>query len=407
MSAYATLPPAVVLGGAGAALSIVRSLGRRGIAVHVLGDAETSLAGASRFCAEFVDVKDGDGDELWLDWLRDRAPSGAVVLPCGDHGLELVATHRDTLLEWGLRPAPTAGPASLAMLDKQRTYEIARAADLSAPATWVVTSPADLDEIAGELTYPCALKPLHSHRFSSHFDFKVFVAEDLEHLRDALALTREHDLEMLVTEIVPGGDDRIWSLSTFLDDAGEPLFQLTRRKIRCHPIHFGVGTYHVTEWAPDVAATGLRFLRAAGVRGMAHVEFKRDERDESLRLIECNHRFVAANEVLRRAGVDVARLAYDRALDQPAEVGQWRSGVWLWSPLHDFRSARAMRAEGELNWPRWIASLLRHPLYVTVLAVDDLGPSIANSWRRARNRSTRVGRRALRRLRVALAGARS
>ena len=46
---------------------------------------------------------------------------------------------------------------------------------------------------------------------------------------------------------------------------------------------------------------------------MGNVEFKRDTRDGRLKLIECNHRFTAANELVRRAGIDLARIAYDRA----------------------------------------------------------------------------------------------
>ena len=51
---------------------------------------------------------------------------------------------------------------------------------------------------------------------------------------------------------------------------------------------------------------GLAFLRGAGVRGLANVEFKRDERDGRLKLIECNYRFTAPNEQFRRAGMDLA-----------------------------------------------------------------------------------------------------
>jgi D-aspartate ligase len=385
-----TRAPAIVLGGVGAALSITRSLGREGVPVYVLGDARTSLAGASRYCTEFIDMGSGDGViERWLEWLRG-APHGAAVLPCGDHGLDLVAAHSDELREWGLQPLETAGEASLAMLDKEKTYAIARQADVPAPSTWRVSTLEDLDAIADRLEYPCALKPLHSHLFSKHFDFKVFLAESHLELREALELTREHDLEMLITEIIPGGDDRVWSFSTFIDEDGRPLFEATKQKLRSYPIHFGIGTYHLIRWDDEVATMGMRFIRGAGLRGLVGVEFKRDSRDEVLKLIECNHRFSAVNEVFVRAGVPVPLIAYRRALGQPAVGGRPRPGVRLWIPSLDIRSAWDMRAEGELSWPRWVASLLRHPLHTQVFSHDDLRPSLLNVARRFRNRSKAI-----------------
>jgi len=379
-------PPAIVLGGVGAALSITRSLGRRGVPVHVLGDSRSSLAGASRYCHEFVDLgSDVDVVDRWLEWLRG-APKGAVVLPCGDDGLDLVAAHADELRDWGLFPLATAGEASLAMLDKEKTYAIAHEAGVPAPSTWRVSSLADLAAIDGELRYPCALKPLHSHLFSRYFgDRKLFVAEAREELAAALSSTDEHGLQMLVTEIIPGPDDRVWGFSTFIGEDGEPLFEVTKQKLRSYPVHFGVGTYHFVHWDPEVAEMGMRFLRGAGLRGMANVEFKRDTRDGSLRLIECNHRFMASNESLRRAGVDVPLVAYRQALGQPITIGDWRS-VRLWMPGIDFKSAGEMRREGDLSWPRWIASLVRYPLYMHVFSFGDLGPSLLNMRRR-------VGRR--------------
>ena len=51
------------------------------------------------------------------------------------------------------------------MLDKDRTYVIARALGIDAPHTVTVRSAAGLAAVADELSYPCALKPVHSHRF--------------------------------------------------------------------------------------------------------------------------------------------------------------------------------------------------------------------------------------------------
>lgn len=369
--------PAVVLGGTGAALSITRSLGRAGIPVHVLATESLSVARASRYCASFVTVGSGDGiQSRWLSWLESEAPPGAVVLPTSDEGVELVVRHAERLRALGFRLLDYAGETSLAMLDKERTYALAREVDVGCPRTWVVRDEDDLRRASDEFPYPCALKPIESHKFAKHFSKKVFFADDYAQLSAALEQTLALGVEMLVTEIIPGPDDSNWAYRTYIDNAGEPLFQITTQRLRSRPIHFGTNCYLVTRWDQEVADAGLRFLQGIGLRGLAYVEFKRDSRDGSLKLIECNHRFGAAQEVVRRAGIDVSLLAYRRALDEPTPpVSSWREGVRLWFPLRDFKAAREYRRHGELTWPRWLASLLRPPVYLPVFAFDDVRPT--------------------------------
>lgn len=79
-------------------------------------------------------------------------------------------------------------------------------------------------------------------------------------------------------------------------------------------IYFGTNCLVRTARNDAVARTGRDFLTKIGLRGIAHVEFKWDARDGAFKLIECNHRFVNVQELIRRAGIDVAVLAYEEAL---------------------------------------------------------------------------------------------
>lgn len=377
--------PAVIVGGIGSTVSLVRSLGRAGVPVQVLGGGRETLAGASHFCRSVTHLGPGPGMvDRWLLWLENEGPRGAVLLPSGDEGVELIAGHRDRLERAGFRLPPTAGETSLAMLDKARTYELARDVGIPCPQTWTVAGEGDLDSIRDQLTYPCALKPLHSHLFSKHFpQAKVLVAHDEAELAEFIRETGRLSLEMLVTEIVAGPERFTWTFSTYLDEDGRPLFGMTRNKLRSEPIHFGTNCYVVTRRNPEVARLGLEFLQRIGLRGIAHVEFKWDAGDRTYKLMECNHRFVNPQEVIRRAGVDVALLAYQRALGiDSGPMPQWREGVRLWWPERDFRAAVAYRREGETSWRKWVRSLLHRPIYTPRLALDDPGPTVLMGARR-------------------------
>jgi predicted ATP-grasp superfamily ATP-dependent carboligase len=261
------------------------------------------------------------------------------------------------------------------MLDKLRTYELARAAGVPCPRTWPLDGGVDPAALAGELPFPCALKPLHSHLFARHFTVKVFLAHDRQELLRQVERTRELGLEMLVTEVIPGPEPATWVYSTYVGEDGEPLFGLTRNKLRSYPVHFGTNSYVVARWNPEVADAGLRFLRGVGLRGLANVELKRDPRDGQWKLIECNHRFVNVQELLRRAGLDVALFTYRRALGQPTPPMEVRrEGVRLWFPARDWRAARDYRRARELTWPAWVRSLVRRRIYTPVLSLDDPRP---------------------------------
>jgi D-aspartate ligase len=270
------------------------------------------------------------------------------------------------------------------MLDKVRTYELAAEVGVPCPRTWTASRPDDAHRIATEVSFPCALKPVHSHLFARHFgQAKVFVVGDEKELTTSLAGTLALGLEMMATEIIPGPDHNNWTYRTYIDDRGEPAFGVTTKRLRSHPIHFGTNSFVETRRNLEVAEAGLRFMQGVGLRGLAYTELKLDSRDGRLKLIECNHRFGAAQEVVRRAGLDVALFAYRRAAGLPTQpMTDWTEGVRLWFPARDLRAAQDYAREGELTWPAWLRSLARRRVYTPSFVFDDPRPSAVNLWRK-------------------------
>jgi D-aspartate ligase len=386
-----TSPPAILLGGEATAVSVARSLGRAGVPVWALGRPSDPVR-RSRHCVRFVEIGDGDVQERWLEWLHG-APAGAVVLPCEDDGLELVARNRSALLERALVPIEADDEVLLAMLDKERTYALARAAEIPVPRTAMVGDEDGLVATAEQVGYPCALKPLHTHVFRRHFRAKGFVATSRGDLEAYFERTRALGIEVMVTELIPGPDDRYWSFYTYLDPEGEPLLVFTNRKLRQYPIRYGSGSYHLTDWSAEAAELGVRFCRSVALRGVANVEFKSDPRDGQLKLIECNQRFTGPNELLMASGLDLPLFTYNRLTGRSVpRVGSYRNGVALWRPLDDFRAFRAYRRSGELSFGQWARSLVRPQCFQLASWTDPM-PAIAASARRLA-----TGLRKLRRL---------
>lgn len=382
--------PAVLLGGALNALSVARSLHAHDIAVDVLGDGRIEpLVRHSRACRRFVAVPDTqERVEAWMAWLSDCEP--AVLLPCSDEGVEFIAEHRSALEQGGHRPAQANDQALSDMLDKARTYELAREAGVAAPRTLTLSHVEDLEDL--DFPFPCAIKPRYSHSFTSHFhpEAKAFTVSDAQEARRLLEPILAAGHSMLLTEVIPGRDDRFRSYYTYMDESGEPLLHFTKRKLRQYPTRFGLGSYHLTEWHPEIAELGLRFARHAGLRGIVNVEFKQDERDGRFKLIECNPRVTAADAQVRAAGLDLALIAYNRLAGGPMpQLDSFKDGLGLWFPVDDIRALREYRRTGQLTYLQWLRTML-HRQVPPVFSWRDPKPSMLAWSRRARAIARRI-----------------
>lgn len=355
------LPPALLFGGDQMAVSAARSIAALGAEVHAVGD-DADPVQESRACSSFTPIPrvPGVGDR-YLEFLERDGPRGAVILPCDDESLEVVARNRAQLEGWGYRPIEANDDVILAMLDKDRTYELSRAAGVPTPRTATLRSREDGERAAREFDYPCALKPLQSHLFAqvAGVTAKVYVAHDADELMRWYGVAETSGIEMLVTDIIPGSDQDFTSYYTYMLPDGQPLFHYTKHKLRQYPIGFGLTCYQDSLWEPGVVEVGSRFCREIGLVGVANVEFKHDARDGTWKIIECNHRFSLANEIVRLSGIDLPKIAYSRLAGLPIEpIRGYKLGVRMWNPVEDAKAFRQYRAAGTLTFGAWVRSLM-------------------------------------------------
>jgi predicted ATP-grasp superfamily ATP-dependent carboligase len=351
-------PPAVVISGSANALSAARALAGRGVEVHAIGHRASPVRWSRRI-ATFADAGlDGGASGRTLDWLESHR-SGGVLVPCSDDALELVLDNWERLGDWGF-VLPEMDPAlARVLLDKERTYDLARRIGVRSPRTIVPDPTVDAAAALGTLGSPCAVKPRRSDAAGAMVG-KGIVVRTPEELDRALALVQRATGSGMVTEIVPGRDDRLASYWAYVDAGGRTLLEMTKRKLRQHPVGFGTGCNAVTGWDPEVAEIGRRFARGAGLVGFAATEFKRRDDTGELVLIESNYRLVDANEQGRAAGLDVAWIAYQRALGRPVDVQPpARDGVYFWHPVRDFRSCRALGRAGGGSLTSWALGVTR------------------------------------------------
>jgi D-aspartate ligase len=339
-------------------LAAIRSLGRAGVRVLALDHRPSALGFRSRY-AEPVLTPDPQDEEAFVSFLAELdLDAPAPVFATHDEPLNAIARAADRLGERFLYPFPRWELLS-GIQDKRSQLEAAEAAGIPVPRTAHPRSAGEARSAAAELGWPVLVKPSSTEGFKRRFGRQAFRCESEAEVERAYADAEPY--APMVQEVVPGGDGELYTLGSYLTEAGEPLGLFCGRKLRQTPP--GVGTCRVGEavWVDEVVDQGLTLLRALGFHGLSQVEFKRDARDGTFRLMEVNPRLWQWHGLAAACGVDLPVIAYRDLTGERLE------------PVSANGSSR-----------RWAITLLagerpapQRPPYVdAVFARDDLKPAL-------------------------------
>ncbi len=390
MAPVSERPAVVVLGLSLAGLNAMRNLTRRGI--QVIGvDADSRQAGFHSCASEAVLVASPDEEPQrvveQVTAIGRRLGGRPVLLPATDSFALWLARYQDPLA--AQFRFTVAEPALVeALVDKAAFAQLMSRHDLPTPRTWRLNG---RHEPSHELRYPCAVKPAVSHQFHRRVNRKGFYVTSPA----ALAALQQHlngaGDALIAQEFVPGSDATHFSCAAYLDAAGTARGVFVSRKIRQYPRRLGVGSLCESAWDEEVAALGLRVLRAIGFRGLAEVEVKRNAVDGRLYILEINARTWLQNQLAARCGVDLDYAAYAEHADSSWTAPRQVDGIKWISLRGDVRSAaQALRAR-ELTVSQWLGSL-RGPIELAYWSWRDPMPFVHELGRMARDVVGAAGR---------------
>ncbi len=328
MAAERATPAAVVDVGWVNGLAAIRSLGRAGVRVFGVDHRPSALGFRSRYAEPVLvpDVsEDGQGFVAAIRELADRAGGRLVVIPTHDPGLNALARNLDDSF---LAPFPPWDVLA-SVQSKREQLDRATAAGVDVPKTRHPRSTQEARAATEEVGLPALVKPSDHVGFKRRFRRQAFRCETEADVADAYG--RAEEFEPMLQELVPGGDDALYTVGSYVARDGRPLGVFCGRKLRQTPP--GIGTCRIGEavWVEEAVDAAMRLLRAFGFHGISQVEFKRDPRDGRFKLMEINPRLWQWHGLAAACGVDVARIAYDDLTGVSADAWGMNGGGKRWA----------------------------------------------------------------------------
>jgi len=316
------------------ALSVIRSLGKTGIAVTAAADIESSIGAASKYCRGTFCYPSPRRFPLeycrTLSVFLSKHPHD-VLMPVHSEDTYLIAKYKESLSKHTTIPFHTY-EAICEVNDKSRLMQVAQELEIPCPRTFIVKNLSDLRKISNVAKYPLVIK-IRNSSGSQGVDY----ASSLEELISKfLGIIKKYGLMEtdypIIQEYVKGEGYGV----SMLFNNGDLRAKCTHRRLREYPITGGPSTLRESVNHPAMEKIARDLLGHYQWHGLAMVEFKLRDFDKKPVLIEVNPRMWGSINQSILAGVDFPNLLYKMALEGDVKpVFNHATGVFSRNILSD------------------------------------------------------------------------
>jgi predicted ATP-grasp superfamily ATP-dependent carboligase/protein-tyrosine-phosphatase len=376
-------------------LSVIRSLGRAGIEVHVAWFEQGAPALRSRYVAKAHQIPAyRPGAAEWKDSLAAlmRTEGFDLVIPCDDQrGLPLAA-HRAELERWGRLSLP--GPEALDVLgDKLKTTDLARSLGVPVPREAIVSERHQLAALRDGFAPPLILKPPESYTLANVEARRMVRRVDSWKAADLLLQEMLAEGPVAVQEFCRGHGIGV----ELLLSEGVPL--LAFQHVRLHePPHGGGSSFRrAVPVSKELLGAALKLLGTLRYTGVAMVEFKREPETGRWVLLEVNARFWGSLPLALASGADFPLALFQLLVEGRTEfTDRYRVGLCARNLRADAKwhltNIKADRSDPTLNTRPWphvaretCRSLLTGRERSDTFTLDDPAPGLAEAGQLVRD----------------------
>ncbi len=297
-------------------LAAIRSLGKKGIEVIAASERKHNMSFFSRYCKKHY-IYSAYSNELAFinDILKIIEKEKCdVFLPIGFKSCKLASKYKRELVGHVKIAVADYEYMQIAM-DKNKTNEFAEKNGIQIPKTIYSKSTDDLEKVSKELRYPVVIKaPEESGSVK-------YANNEYELKKLYKKVCQENEKQIIegkypqVQEYIPGEGYGFFALF----NNGEPKAIFAHKRLHEYPKTGGPSTMAKSVCDQELKETGLKLLKALNWHGVAMVEFKKDERNGNLKLIEINPKFWGSLDLSIASGVDFPYLTCKMCMEGDIE----------------------------------------------------------------------------------------
>jgi len=306
------------------ALTVVQSLGRKGITVVVGAKYKKTISFYSHYCTKHFQYpcpKKNPDDFIQCMLAEVKEHHYDVLISQGEEGLLELSKHRDLFLPYVKFPM-VDHETFLKAYNKKETLKIALENTIPCPKTYIVNNVEDVKKIKDELIFPVIMKPTISE---GALGLRYITLQ--EDLIETYEKTTRTFGEMIIQELIPPGG-ATYGFEGLFNKNSEPRAIFVHQRLREYPLTGGPSTFRVGVENKEIIALGTRLLQSIGWYGIAMVEFKVDPRDNTPKLMEINPRFWGSLPLSIASGMDFPYLLCKMAVDGDiSRVPDYKKGV--------------------------------------------------------------------------------
>ena len=282
-------------------LSVTRSLGQKGIIVHVTSNKKTSPSICSRYINKIIFLPDYSCDnDKWKFELIEllKIENYTLIIPCDDLSIIYLEAHKKDIARY----------AKLYLLDtniynivnnKHRTYKLASSLNINVPKSILIKDNDNIENIHKQFSFPLILKPISSFDIKSINRHEVNIVDDLATLQSQLKLMLNHT-QVQVQSFFEG----IGVAVSLLAQNGKVIVASQHKRLH-EPFTGGGSSYRMSMLIDqELFEAAEKIISKLNYTGVAMVEFRYNIKTKEWVLLEINGRFWGSLPLAISAGID-------------------------------------------------------------------------------------------------------
>lgn len=301
-------------------LSVARCLAQHsGIKLHVFSRYNQTLLRYSKYVDSYHSGR-VENDQQRIEKIQEsvKKTSADIIMAVREPSIRFMSEHRTTLEKIAyLMPLPELNDFD-EVVDKWRLSQLLVNHGIPGPATILYTDDNQFAKSLDKFAFPVLLKPTRGGAGDQILSFKR-----KEELINFLSRNKKYANKFIIQSFIDGFDI---DCSVLARD-GEILAYTIQKGIILRKFAYSSGIEFVHH--PQTLETAKRIVSSTNWTGVAHFDFRYDNADKQIKLVDFNARFwntVAGSLVV---GVNFPYLAIKTALGQNFPIPGYNSGKFI------------------------------------------------------------------------------